>query len=235
MAPTEIFSDGFESGDYSAWTDVSVDPDNTLEVQSGQKHHGTYGSKHILAPNNIQEPCYCYKDIDAQTTIFMRLYVKITEASLPLANRCFIFMMLRGFLGAGVSYRYADLGVISSSRYLFLRYRTSAGEQTDTSSTTLDLNTWYCIELKFVEHATNGEVRVYLNDVEVEDLTHTGLNTAVWTGVKSVQCGSSSGWENEVGSYATFYTDCVVVADAYIGPEVPVVGGVHKPYFTLTL
>jgi len=216
---TTIFSDGFESNDFSAWTGTSCHANNTLQVQSVEKKQGTYASKHILAASHAQDDSYCYKDIISQTTCFMRLYVKITEVAGKYDSRRFGIMQVVGATGAhsGGTYQYAGVYFLAD-RKLQLVCRTTVGNIYDTSATTLTLNQWYCIELKFVEHASAGEVRVYLDGIEVADLTNTGLNTAVWSGIDSVQCGSSNGYYNEAETHATFYTDCVVVADAYIGP-----------------
>jgi hypothetical protein len=224
---TEIFSDGFETGNYNNWTGTTIGAGNTLEVSSTYAHTGTYSSKAILA-ENVGGYAYAYKTLaTVGNTAYMRLYFYLDAFALATAGRAFWFMWMKGHATTDTGYNYATLKIYGSTQALQLYYRTTAGYQTDTSATTISLDTWYCLEIKaVVESADAGEVRVYLNGTEVADLAQTGLNNAVgWGGIKGVWAGGSLS-HVEVGTSCTFYEDCVVVADAYIGPEVE--GG--QPY-----
>ncbi|MFN3329236.1 MAG: hypothetical protein ACK40U_10400, partial [Fervidobacterium pennivorans] len=44
---TEIFSDGFESGDFSAWTGTAQSS-GTVTVVTENPHHGTYSAKAVV-------------------------------------------------------------------------------------------------------------------------------------------------------------------------------------------
>ena len=72
--------------------------------------------------------------------------------------------------------------------------------------------TWYCVETKFFEDAATGEYHVWLDGTE--RITDVGLNTS-GADFDKIRVGRTA------QGYSPFnvYVDCVVVADAYIGPE----------------
>jgi hypothetical protein len=206
---TTIFSDGFESGNFSAWTGTEQ-YNGTIAVSSDYAHHGSYSAKVSFTATGAYADCY--KDITSQTTIYIRAYVRITAGTFGSSTKI-------GFISprdVPDAITICHVGVAFTNRQLWLRYRHSATDYDVYSSTTLSTNTWYCIELKYVKSSTNGEYRVWLDGNEVTDLTQTGKNTD--GDVTRVRVGPRAS-----GAISDFvgYFDCAVVADTYIGPEVP--------------
>jgi hypothetical protein len=84
--------------------------------------------------------------------------------------------------------------------------------QANGGSATISTGEWHCLEVKYVVSLTAGELGVWLDGEEV--FTVTAQNTGSTT-VDTVNIG--------LCDYSTISTtvnvDCVVVADAYIGPE----------------
>lgn len=225
VSAAEFFSDGFEANDFSAWTDVSAGADVTLEIQSNIVNSGSYATHVVLPASHVTETAFAYKNLNAanQKTVYMRAYFYFTDISLSAsANRYFALMSLIGTTGASTSYQYLQLRLGGTTGLLRLYYRTTAGYQSDTSATALSTGEWYCLELVFIEESSegagDGEVRCYLNDVEVADLTNTGLNNLVWSGIDSVQAGSNSGYLDEAATHGEYYIDDVEVSDSYVGP-----------------
>jgi len=199
-----IFEDGFESGDFTAWTGTTVsDTYGSLTVQDTTKHKGTYAANSTITSQAAWTNAFCYKTFTGVTTAYMRQYVYVSSFSTP--------NYARGFMGLVGSVVAVYVGLDGNSRYLRIK---GEGLTETTSSTALSLNTWYCVEVKYVVHATNGEVRVWLDGVAVDDLTQTGKDTSA---VSSVLQGRS-GWWDGYSVAGTVFVDCVVVADAYIGP-----------------
>jgi len=199
---TTIFSDGFESGDFSAWTSYYQGTGNTLQVSSVDKHHGNYS---LRAVNGGTDENWVRKDVGSQSTLYTRFYIKVTNLGLSTV----------------VLYHAADVGYftcvwITSSGNLRLRYYDGGSTYTVTSSTTLSTNTWYCLEFKAVKSTTAGEYRVYLDGSEVTDLTQTNKNNGSG-GIDFIRVGSACGYQSS--NSLAVYIDCVVVADTYIGPE----------------
>jgi DNA-directed RNA polymerase subunit RPC12/RpoP len=213
---TTIFAHGFDCGSftcddlgYGGWTGTEQES-GTIVVSSDYAHHGSYSAKASITATNGYASCN--KDITSQTTIYVRVYVYISAGTFASGVQV-TFIIIRD-VPDGISQCY--VGVANANRQLWLRYRHSATNYDVYSSTTLSTNTWYCIELKYVKSTTAGEYRVWLNGNEVTDLTQTGKNTDA--DVTRVRVGPR--YTSRISDFVGYF-DCVVVADTYIGPEVP--------------
>jgi hypothetical protein len=208
---TEIFSDGFESGDFTAWTGTGTNGLGTITVVSSQAHHGIYSAE--IAGETVDDAAGMYKDTaTAISSCNFRFYVKLTAFSPNDGD----YVRLWGITTL-TGWYFMQVGLRDSTRKLFLRYYDSgqAGAEV-TSATTLALNTWYCVELEYVR-GVSGSYKVYLNGVEVSDLTQS-LATDFGDGNIRIKIENTGARSYSGGM--TFYSDCVVFADAYIGPEV---------------
>jgi hypothetical protein len=216
---TQLFSDGFESGDFSAWSGTQVGGAGaSLTVENLNPHHGTYNEKAVVG---TQAGSYAqvYKAF-TQTTVFAREYVKFTAT--PSTNGdATAFIDIRSSL----NYQIARVGIrkdpSDSTVKWWIRY--SDGGQLNNDAYyagAVSTDTWYCLEVKIVANdASNGEYRVYIDGTE--RITLTGKNTSGATDIGSLRTGVNH--YNPSSSFAqTAYIDCVVVADAYIGPETTV-------------
>lgn len=193
-----IFSDGFESGDFSAWTGTNGAP----TVQDVIKHCGTYA----MYTNDSGE--YAYKTFAAEAVLYSRIYVYFDSLTAQVTYDG--FLETRSATGL-----IARLAVAGTNQHLQLQYYIDAGVQTDASATTVSLDTWHCIELYGKIDASAGEYKVYLDDVEVADLTHLGLANDNRGSINQVRVGTS-------GAFRTaqdYYFDCIVVDTSYIGVE----------------
>jgi len=210
---TEYFNNGFEEGNFSAWTGTYVDTGNTLEVIAAAQHHGNYGAHSILtAFTNL---ALCYKQLaSAYSTVFAHLYIKFNTA----------FNLGSGYYVTYNRLNYGDNEIASigirndGGTYKWqLRYLSSG---TTYSYQVLEsplptTGVWYCIELKVVVHASAGEARFYLDGTE--KLTATGLDDDNYGNVSRIWAGQNVP-AGAFGSHDIYY-DCVVVGDVYIGPE----------------
>ena len=199
---TTIFEDGFESGDFSAWTGTDGSP----SVQSSVVNSGSYA----MQVDALYDAWVgVYKDVGTQTTTFFRAYVRFT--SVPDAD--------------GERLRFMHLGTTTSKRtFVQIRYVTDHVEwqlweyddganwhSASSSTPTFNANQWYCVEVKRYCAGGTGEVRLYVDGTEIASIT--GLdNDAYTTSRIACEAYGASGW------YPTVYYDDVVVADTYIGP-----------------
>jgi len=200
---TEIFSDGFESGDFSAWTGTYEATGCTTEVISTDPHHGTYHAHFETDADG--NGARANRTFTGQTTVYSRAYFKFL--AFPSSTQ-----------SIGMTHRGTDtvtnlqLLVSGSDHYWRLRGRNGATYENNDGTTVLSLNIWYCIELETIIHASAGEHRLYLNGVE--ECALTGKDTDNYGNITSMRIGLT---------YCTvatnIYVDCVVVADTYIGPE----------------
>jgi DNA-directed RNA polymerase subunit RPC12/RpoP len=196
---TEIFSDGFESGDFSAWTNTYGTP----TIITSPVHHGTY------AANFNANGEYIRKEIATTSPIYLRSYVR-WDAN-PASS------------GQNVQLEGISIytGTVCASLYLYNdgtdvvwrgHCRISASDNYYNSALQKNpsVNTWYCIEIT-VSTGNPAYWHFWVNGSELTDIAESG----------------SQGYDMNyvlVGQKSSNYTvnidvDCVVVADAYIGPE----------------
>jgi len=200
-SPAVIFEDGFESGDFSAWTGTGGTP----SVTPGDTHHGTYKAE-------MSEGDFCYKSFTPQVHLFLRAYVKIISISSD-QYRCILAIrdLVTGSWSALVYVR-DSAGTLQWG----LRYNNLAGYAWSTQQTPVT-NVWYAVELEVKSDnvGNTGENRVYVDDSELTDITQTGLTTT--------EADSGYAYLGPFDGTATIalHFDCAVVADTYIGPEVP--------------
>jgi hypothetical protein len=206
---TIIFQNGFEEGDFSAWTGTVIQGSGSLAVSSGSAHHGSYKA---TASNSSQSDAYCrYLEANGYTIAYAREYVKISAYPNENAYTGFI-----GLVGSADAYTKAGAGI--KNNHWAAYYLTSVpGDAFYESAVTFSLDTWYCLEVKGVVSTTVGEVRVYVDGTEI--ITWTGLDTS-YGQIYGMRCGLSC-WQTGT---VTIIFDCCVYADTGpIGPEVPVV------------
>jgi len=202
-----IFTSGFESGDYSEWTENATDGGATLVVVSDVAHHGSYSSEATFtAP--WQGAWSGIYDLSANP-VYVRWYARFN--ALPGNGQA--FTLIESIDSNDYSIWDLDIWRGEGGTIGIWFYRTRPSISDHYYPHNFEVNMWYCFEVKFYLHASFGEYRVYLNGLEVIALT--GLNTSgsAWKGIK---VGRGSGFLSNL----TTWTDCVKVADAYIGPEV---------------
>jgi len=201
IIPGYIFEDGFESGNFNNWTGISGAP----IVVSTQKYEGTY-SFEGTGTNNI----FCYKSFANQTTVFVRGYFRFS--ALPITSGQIRFMRLYYGSGAWGTATIARIKLEYTGTYgltlVFESYYPSP--QSYSYPISMNNNTWYPFEIKFVKHATNGEYRVWFNGNEVIALT--GLDTSGSDGINSIALGHEYVTINTI-----VWTDSVKVSNKYIG------------------
>jgi len=193
-----IFEDDFKSGDFSAWTGTIGEP----TVTSVRSHHGIYSAE-------IDAAEYCYKVFTPQSTAYARVYVYFI--SLPTTGRMFIVeLAYAATVDYGVTLEiYYDTaeGVVKWRMWYYSTAWYSVASVTPSIST----GVWYSVEIQWIRN-TAGGAKFWING----DLKGTGPLTTYDGDVDRILAGA------RVNSAVTSENiDCVVVADTYIGPEVP--------------
>jgi chitodextrinase len=149
-----VFSDGFESGDLSAWTTVSG-----LVVQNGISHTGGYAARETSAGTAT----YSYKTLpSAAGELWAQGWVYV--ASRSTSANLFGF---RTSTGASIVNLYVD----TSGR---ISLRNNVGSVTTYSATQLPLGSWHRLTLHALVSGTASSVDVTLDGVSVPGLSLTG-------------------------------------------------------------
>jgi hypothetical protein len=205
LDPT-IFSDGFESGDFNAWTETGVTVSKcTLTVQSTTKHHGTYAASIVNAFDGDNQIGQIWKTLGAATgEIYVRVYFYFQTLSLDAGTSCSILC-----LGVDADILRLKVGVKNVGGTYYLALKNTVGGSRSTGSA-LSTGQWYCVELQYSD--ASNFAKVYLNgvlDITVTDGSYSS----------DIQCFFLGERESDTNNACAYYADCVVAADAYIGPE----------------
>lgn len=216
---TIYFSDGFESGNFSAWTGTFGT--GTREAIAGAAHSGSYGAHHSVTSGNIFVTTLT---LSGYSTLFTRAYVKFL--SFP-ASGYYNFVLLHYGSGQGQT----DIGVKNDSgtaKFVFTYYNGS--QNTVLLASPLPaLNTWYCLTIKTVVSATVGESRGWINGVEKFTETNLNNNAVGNVGVLNIGIASNSAAGDTCSGAMDDYIDDVVLSDSYLAPVGPSVAGFAAP------
>ena len=174
-----IFSDGFESGDFSAWSQVQVGGDGTAVVQSAIVSTGAFAAQ-----------------LSESSTAGSKAYVRKTLATAQqdLTASGDFQVLQQGVSGGNVPFfRFFTSGgtrIISLYRQnVNGKIQVGYGGGNFVSSGTLALNTWANLQLHVIVAGTTSTVEVRLNGTLVYQTTSAGLGTS---GVSTVQIGNET-------------------------------------------
>lgn len=212
--PNKIFTDGFENGS-TAWTPLT-NLGGTSTLQSTIKKHGTYAIDSSI-PATAGAYGVILKDLGSTySTLFVRAYVRFSV--LPASPNVLqinptVCDSLQNDL-AGVYIR-NNAGTIQWA----LNYRNDADPYPArgtgwayAATPTPAINTWYCIEIEIIAGAGTGEVRLWVDGVELASAT--GLTNIVHM-PQQVQVGVQS----TVALAAHVYSDSVIADTQPIDTE----------------
>lgn len=158
VPPPPLFSDGFESGNLSAWTTTSG-----LAVESSTVHNGSYAAE----GNTTTGAAYAKKTLsgtypDAFARVWFNVVSQTSQVNL---------LRFRDASGGSLGYLY----IATSGQLGF--HDDSNG--TNTLSAVTPSTGWHALELEFSPGTTAGAtgiVQVWLDDVLVTDLSSTAID-----------------------------------------------------------
>jgi hypothetical protein len=189
-AVVPIFSDGFESGNLSAWSSSAG-----LTVESTNVHSGTRAAE----GNTTNGGTYAKKTLPSTyTDAFTRIYFNVVSSSSQVN-----LVRLRTASGTSLGYLF-----VNTTGKLGLRNDIAA---TTTTSTTAVSPGWHALELHMRINGTSSAIDTWLDDVHVDSLSPatTNLGTAA---VGQLQIG-----EVQTGRTYDVVFDDVAFATQHIG------------------
>jgi hypothetical protein len=211
--PGTYFSDGFESGSFSAWAGVSAT--GTASVESSIVNSGTFAVQLAnTAPGQV-DTVRANLAVGAQTLTYTRFYFRVASPASSTVT-----------LGQGhdannnlmwsVSY---DAGRKGIDAYVWNGARTRYDMYSNTNI--VAPNAWYGLEVE-LNQSTSGAAQVWLNGGTVGSVSGD-LSVSSGGGVSQVQVSDDGP--------ATVYFDDVKVASTYNGP---IGGGYPGPLAVVT-
>jgi len=204
---TTTFSDGFESGDFTAWTGTSADA-ATNAVQNITKHYGSYGYNITLTGNYGQGNVY--ESISGYSTVFLRVFFNFSQL-MGVNDRYYRIADFSEDSIGRLTYNYImEMGLWrdTAGTYKFGYNRNYPAAAANYANVTISAKEWHYAEMKFVDDSVNGEYTVYFDGVEL--VSETGLDTSAASMTKAI-VGFKGYLVNDMA-----YLDDVVVSDIYI-------------------
>jgi hypothetical protein len=207
-----VFTDGFESGSFSAWTGTSFTSGETAAIVNTIVHHGIYCGMFTSNGNGGFERAYCYRTIASQTELYARGYFRVATSGIADNDDRFYFIVFKAGSNPVAFAGWRQIGGVVKWNLLI---RDGTGWAGAYSAVIPSLNQWYCVELHWKKDAANGFAELWVDGVIVCSVT--GKNTAYYGDVNRVDFGLA-----EIVNCAatTVYGDCCIIAKTYVGLEV---------------
>jgi hypothetical protein len=176
-----LFSDGFESGNFSAWSLVKTGGDGVVLVQSGMVKTGSFAAQ-LSETANTGSLAYIRASLpQSETNLTISLDIMITQEGVSGAN----VPIIRLFDSTGTR-------LISLYRQNLSGNRIWLNQNGTSISTTglLALNTWSHFDLHVITAGTGAStIEVYQNGTLIYQTTTASLGTA---GILSAQIGNET-------------------------------------------
>lgn len=209
---TQIFSDGFENNNFSAWTSTYTTSGETASVVSEDNHHGAYSGKFASNGGGGTENTCVYKDGFNAVELYARCYVKVSQNGIADDGDAFRFLSIVDSSGYNLL---ASIGWARESGTLKWMIRgIVGGTEIAAYYTTVsrNLGEWYCVELHWKKGTSDGVIEWWVNGTRLD--SYTGVDTDDFGNANRVAAGMFL-----ITSCAASiaYVDCCVVADTYIG------------------
>lgn len=213
---TSYFTDGFESGNTSAWTGTIGSPG----VNTNRPHSGSYSAH--FPQQTTGNFIYVYDILSANySELWMRSYVYLV--ALPVAGDLgTLSFFAQSWVGPGSPVLYSTVGRSSDGQLQWGLHNNVASTEFTYNDSSIASGQWYFFEMHAAIGASAGIADLWINGVNVIHQTGQNLGTAL-LGRFAV------GGEALSGNSIENYQDDVAVADSYISPLNPIVDQFAAP------
>jgi len=217
--PSTIFENGFEEGNFSAWTGTNVYQGQFLTCvtatgEATPPHHGTYQAKAEINGSLPSTSAYAYKDLPTtNTTTNLRCYVYLSTYYTPWQPHETYLATI-----AQDDSILCQIGLTETTGELVFIAFANGNTIILYSTKTLTTGVWHCIEMQRIQDQENGEYHVWLDETELTEFRLTNLNTSSLIADR-IYVGNYHGCAAHPPNQVTFYIDCVKVSSTYIGKE----------------
>jgi uncharacterized repeat protein (TIGR02543 family) len=206
-----LFSNGFESGSFNAWTGTSVSGGETATVVTNPVHSGTYSARFASNGRSRTERAYMYRSITSSNELYARGYFYVSQSGIVDNYDRFSFIV---FLAGSTSLTYAGWARTNGVVKWALMIRSGTSSVIAYSAASPSINTWYSVELHWKRDSTNGFGELYVDGVLVVSITNR--NTASYSGANTVRFGLPEIYRC---ARTTIVTDDCIVSSSYISPS----------------
>lgn len=212
-AGSYVFEDGFESGDFNAWSSTYSSTGEATTVKSEAGYNSVYGASFTTSGNGGYEYAQARKTIAGMSQLYARAYVKVVTNGIADSGDKLYFITFRAGSDNVLSAGWRQSGSVLRWHLLIRDGTGYSGAYSDSAPSP---DQWYCIEAYWLKDGANGKGTLWVNEAQVINVL--GKDTNNYGDVKQVRFGNSEAYN--VASTEVF-GDNFVVADEYIGPESP--------------
>jgi cell division septation protein DedD len=217
-----IFTDEYETANFSAWTGTEVLPNSTMLITSTEVYNGSYAAQSSL-DNTWGGYAFAHYNFEAETILYHREYVKISV--LPPENATV------DLFGIMDNLRTAHLGTIAINndeteglRWAIEYYDNTVMNNTQYSTAVpIQNNAWYYIEIMVKSGNGDGQVAVWIGEdrAEVDEASPIMNITNIINNDLPIQTiffgGFISGGFYPAG--CAIFSDSVVASTSWTGPR----------------
>ena len=215
IGPQILFSDGFESGDHTAWNGIYTTIGDNATVAWTNPYDGRYHGRFQTGPIGPGvKNAYYYKTLSAAPSeVYARAYFYIGDG-LPLDDNNDRFGLVGFEVEGGLTATFRVYRSGGVDRFNIVGLSGTGTVQKSTDAVYLVEGQWYCLEFYIKVHSTKGEYRAWIDGVE--RITITNLNTMRYgAGVSQVRFGLTS--TVSVQHDVEVCTDSAVISTSYVG------------------
>jgi hypothetical protein len=210
----------FVDGAFSTWTGTLVDSTTSnITVASDDKHHGSFSAKADTGSIATSRYALAYQIFSNLSTAYARTYVKFN--SLDSVDNHTAGVILLSALATYYSVAMGGVRCVNGTWRWHLQYLSAGTTKSDddSMSSSVETGVWYCLEIKTLIGQTDGEARLYVDDVET--IVKTGLDNNAYGNPNILIIGKQSFANYPLCTPGYLWVDCVSVSDAKIGLEAP--------------
>jgi large repetitive protein len=179
VSTSTLFSDGFESGNFSAWSTVTTAGDGTATVQSAIVSTGSYAAQ-LAESANTGSKSYVRKTFSAVQDLTATGDFDLLQAGVSSGNVPFFRFFDPG--GARLVSLYRQNG---TSNQIYVNY----GGTYYATTGKLALNTWATFSIHLTTNGAASTVAIALNGTQIYSSTTANLGTA---GIATIQIGNDT-------------------------------------------
>ena len=177
---TVLFTDGFESNDFSAWDKASGSNGGSVSTGTDYKYAGSYGA--CLYGHGVggTAEIHLEKDVSSSTEFWHSFWFKPVSCDYPDGT---LRVMLQVRNASTTAFRLA-FGTVGANKRFNMGYRSDGGDWTvlDVSDLNVSLGTWYFIEFHTKIGAGDGEAALFVDGVERASVS--GISNSSYSGIE---------------------------------------------------
>jgi len=213
-----IFTDGFETGDYSLWTGTVNNTGSTMKISTVNKFTGSYAANCLIS-NVTGTYAYAYHNFSAESILYHREYVKISALP-PSGGSCDLF----GIMDVHATGEHLGTIAIDNNgtnyRWVIKYYDNTVASLAYSTAVNIKADTWYYIEIMVKSGNGNGQVAVWIAEdlVNIAETSPTINLTNLINNDRPIQTIFFGGYVPGVFP-VNIFSDDVVASTTWTGPR----------------